>query len=250
MRKDLGALRPGDEVAVDLKILVRRRTDLVNDRTRQINRLRQQLLEISPALERALNLTNKGPVLLLTGYQTPAAIRRTGSQAHRDLAEEPQGQGRRCARPGRRRRGPLSAHTAARREAGRLDGGPPREGGDGPRRGDRRARRTHRGPVSRAPARGSDPQPARHGCHARGRRSSPPPAETWNPSAPPTAWPRSPGCPRSRATPAASAATCAGPTLPHRNGRAEGVNARTKRIMRQMHGRAGFVPLRRRILLQ
>jgi transposase len=80
MRNDLGALRPGDEMAVDLKILVRRRTDLVNDRTRQINRLREQLLEICPALERALNLTNKGPVLLLTGYQTPAAIRRGGAK--------------------------------------------------------------------------------------------------------------------------------------------------------------------------
>ena len=78
MRKDLGALRPGDEIAVDLKILVRRRTDLVNDRTRQINRIRDQLLEICPALERALSLTNKGPVLLLTGYQTPTAIRRSG----------------------------------------------------------------------------------------------------------------------------------------------------------------------------
>ena len=34
------------------QILVTRRTDLVNDRTRQINRLRAQLLEIFPALER------------------------------------------------------------------------------------------------------------------------------------------------------------------------------------------------------
>ncbi|MGC0334846.1 transposase [Streptomyces sp. SAI-170] len=80
MRKDLGVLRPGDEITVDLKILVRRRTDLVNDRTRQINRLREQLLEICPALERALSLTNKGPILLLTGYQTPAAIRRSGAK--------------------------------------------------------------------------------------------------------------------------------------------------------------------------
>ncbi|WP_425527965.1 IS110 family transposase [Yinghuangia seranimata] len=80
MRKDLGVLRPGDAIAIDLRILVRRRTDLVNDRTRQINRLREQLLEIFPALERALALTNKGPVLLLTGCQTPAAIRRSGAK--------------------------------------------------------------------------------------------------------------------------------------------------------------------------
>jgi len=31
--------------------------------------------------------------------------------------------------------------------------------------------------------------------------------------------------------------------------RAEGVNTHTKRIMRQMHGRAGFILLRHRILL-
>jgi transposase len=51
---------------------------VVHDRTRQINRLRAQLLEFFPALERALDLTKKGPVLLLTAYQTPAAIRRMG----------------------------------------------------------------------------------------------------------------------------------------------------------------------------
>ncbi len=39
-----------------------------------------ELLEVFPALERALDLTNKGPVMLLTGYQTPAAIRRTGAK--------------------------------------------------------------------------------------------------------------------------------------------------------------------------
>ena len=46
-----------------------------------------------------------------------------------------------------------------------------------------------------------------------------------------------------------SAATAA-VTLPHHNGRTEGVNTRIKRIMRQMHGRAGFSLLRHRILLQ
>lgn len=45
------------------------------------------------------------------------------------------------------------------------------------------------------------------------------------------------------------AAVDAGLTLPHHNGRTEGVNTHTKRIMRQMHGRAGFALLRHRILL-
>ncbi|MEU2048829.1 IS110 family transposase [Streptomyces albidoflavus] len=80
VRRDLGLLRPGDEIAVDLRTLTTRRLDVVFDRTRQINRLRAQLLEIFPALERSLDLVNKGPVMLLTGYQTPAAIRRAGGK--------------------------------------------------------------------------------------------------------------------------------------------------------------------------
>lgn len=46
------------------------------------------------------------------------------------------------------------------------------------------------------------------------------------------------------------AAVDAGRTTPHYNGRTEGVNTRTKRTMRQIHGRAGFALLRHRILLQ
>lgn len=79
VRRDLGLLRPGDEIAVDLRILTTRRSDLVADRTRQINRLRAQLLEIFPALERAFDYsTTKAALVLLTGYQTPAAIRAAG----------------------------------------------------------------------------------------------------------------------------------------------------------------------------
>ncbi|WP_332874976.1 transposase [Streptomyces geranii] len=33
-----------------------------------------------PGLERALDLTNTGPLMLLTGYQTPASLRRTGKK--------------------------------------------------------------------------------------------------------------------------------------------------------------------------
>ncbi|CAM5705971.1 Transposase OS=Streptomyces canus OX=58343 GN=AQI96_37065 PE=4 SV=1 [Streptomyces canus] len=80
MRRDLTVLRPDDEHAVDLRVLTNRRTDLVVDRTRRINRLRGQLTEIFPALERILDLGNAGPLILLTGYQTPAALRRTGGK--------------------------------------------------------------------------------------------------------------------------------------------------------------------------
>jgi transposase len=78
IRRDLHVLRPSDELVTELKILTRHRRDLVDDRTRVVNRLRGHLTAIFPALERALDLTNTGPLLLLTGYQTPAAIRRIG----------------------------------------------------------------------------------------------------------------------------------------------------------------------------
>jgi len=80
MRRDLGMLRLGDGIAVDLRILTFRRSDLVAGRTRQVNRLRAQLLEIFPALERAFGYSkSKTAPILLAGCQTPAAIRRAGA---------------------------------------------------------------------------------------------------------------------------------------------------------------------------
>lgn len=81
MRRDLQPLRPGDELTAELKLLTARRADLVADRTRAISRLRGLLTSIFPGLERALDLTTAGPLVLLTGYQTPAAIRQAGPQA-------------------------------------------------------------------------------------------------------------------------------------------------------------------------
>jgi transposase len=80
MRRDLQPLRVGDDIAVELRILTGRRTDLVADRTRAINRLRAQLLEYFPALERAFDYsTSKAALILLSGYQTPDGLRRTGT---------------------------------------------------------------------------------------------------------------------------------------------------------------------------
>jgi transposase len=80
MRRDLQPLRAGDDIAVELRILTARRTDLVADRTRAINRLRAQLLEYFPALERAFDYSkSKAALILLTGYQTPDGLRRTGA---------------------------------------------------------------------------------------------------------------------------------------------------------------------------
>ncbi|GAA2746012.1 IS110 family transposase [Kitasatospora cinereorecta] len=78
MRRDLTVLRPDDELIAELRILTGRRADLNADRTRRINRLRGQLNSIFPALERSLDLVNHGPVILLSGYRTPAALRRMG----------------------------------------------------------------------------------------------------------------------------------------------------------------------------
>jgi transposase len=81
MRRDLQPLRAGDELTAELKLLTARRRDLVADRTRAISRLRELLTSIFPALERALGeLKTAGPLTLLTGYQTPAAIRGTGQE--------------------------------------------------------------------------------------------------------------------------------------------------------------------------
>ncbi|MBD0746730.1 IS110 family transposase [Streptomyces sp. CBMA152] len=78
MRRDLQPVRAGDEATIELKLLTGHRIDLVAERTRTVNRLRSTLTSMFPALERALDLTNAGPLVLITGYQTPASLRRMG----------------------------------------------------------------------------------------------------------------------------------------------------------------------------
>ena len=79
MRRDLQPLRCGDDIAVELRILTGRPTDLVADRTRAINRVRARLGYFS-ALERAFDYSNrKAALILLTGYQTPDALRYAGA---------------------------------------------------------------------------------------------------------------------------------------------------------------------------
>ncbi|MFD9631630.1 IS110 family RNA-guided transposase, partial [Streptomyces violascens] len=80
MRRDLQPIRAGDETAIELTLLTEHRADLVADRTRTINRLKALLHRMFPALERALDLGTVGALVLLTGYQAPAAIRRAGQR--------------------------------------------------------------------------------------------------------------------------------------------------------------------------
>jgi len=76
--RDLRPILPDDEARVALRLKVGRRRDLVADQTRRLARLRGLLCAVHPGLERALDVTCKGPLALLTRYVTPAEIRRAG----------------------------------------------------------------------------------------------------------------------------------------------------------------------------
>ncbi|MGW5402697.1 IS110 family transposase [Streptomyces sp. NPDC003952] len=79
MRRDFAPLDTPPELVSTLRVLTNYRADLIADRVRLINRLRDLLVGICPALERAFDYSAaKGPVVMLTEYQTPAALRRTG----------------------------------------------------------------------------------------------------------------------------------------------------------------------------
>jgi transposase len=78
MRPDLGELEPGEQELAELQLLLARRRDLLTDQGRTITRLREALLSLFAALERALDLNSKGPLTLLTHYQTPTHLKRAG----------------------------------------------------------------------------------------------------------------------------------------------------------------------------
>ena len=78
LRLRAGDFRPvalEDDTIAELRLLVGRRDDLVTDQTRRISRMRYLLNTIHPDLERALDLTNAGPLSLLARYVTAAEIR-------------------------------------------------------------------------------------------------------------------------------------------------------------------------------
>jgi hypothetical protein len=78
-RGDLAEVEVSTALVTELRLLVTHRTDLVGDRVRMVNRLRDVLSGYFPALERSFDYAHsRGALVLLTGYQTPAAIRRIG----------------------------------------------------------------------------------------------------------------------------------------------------------------------------
>ncbi|MEU0211320.1 IS110 family transposase [Streptomyces canus] len=78
-RHDLAVLEVPAQMAADLTLLTAHRSDLVADRVRMINRLRDVPSAVFPALERAFDYSShKGALVLLTGFQTARTIRRRG----------------------------------------------------------------------------------------------------------------------------------------------------------------------------
>lgn len=78
-RRDFTAIDGLAQLAADLALLTAHRSDPVANRVRMINRLCDVLTGVFPALERAFDYSaHRGAPVLLTGYQSPAAIGRRG----------------------------------------------------------------------------------------------------------------------------------------------------------------------------
>jgi transposase len=89
-RPDLRSIRPDDETTIAIRLLVGRRRDLTQDQTRRLSRLHQLLASIHPGLERALDLTTKAPLVLITRFITPREIEAAGrSRIVRHLKRTP-----------------------------------------------------------------------------------------------------------------------------------------------------------------
>jgi len=68
VRRDLPVVASPTHLVRELELLTARRTDLVADRVRMLNRLHDLLTGVAPALERAFNYsTHKGALVLPTG---------------------------------------------------------------------------------------------------------------------------------------------------------------------------------------
>jgi transposase len=79
LRRDLAVIDADTDLVRHLAVLTGHRADLVADRVRMINRLRDLMTSVFPSLERAFDYSShKGALVLLTGYATPDRIRRMG----------------------------------------------------------------------------------------------------------------------------------------------------------------------------
>jgi transposase len=80
IRHDLRPIEPASELDLELRLLVGRRRDLIQAQTQRLSRLHDLLVGIFPGLERALDLTTKGALHLLTKFVTPAELRAAGQK--------------------------------------------------------------------------------------------------------------------------------------------------------------------------
>ena len=79
LRRDLSVIDTDTDLVRNLAVLTGHRADLIADRVRMINRLRDLMTSVFPSLERAFDYSShKGALVLLTGYATPGQIRRLG----------------------------------------------------------------------------------------------------------------------------------------------------------------------------
>lgn len=79
MRGDLAELAPADELVVELTHLVSCRADVIADWVRGINRRRDLLTSIFPALETGFGYSTRSALILLTSYCTPAEVHAAGT---------------------------------------------------------------------------------------------------------------------------------------------------------------------------
>jgi transposase len=80
IRQDLRPIEPAGEIDLELRLLVGRRRDLVQAQTQRLSRLHDLLVGIFPGLERCLDLTTKGPLVLLSKFVAPAELCAAGKK--------------------------------------------------------------------------------------------------------------------------------------------------------------------------
>jgi transposase len=79
LRRDLAVIGRDTDLVRSLAVMTGHRADLIADRVRMINRLRDLMTSVFPSLERAFDYSShKGALVLLTGYATSDRIRRVG----------------------------------------------------------------------------------------------------------------------------------------------------------------------------
>ncbi|SCF50446.1 Transposase [Micromonospora carbonacea] len=81
LRHDLTPITEPDELVTELQVLTARREDLMGGWVRGVNRLRDLLASIFPALEAAFDYSTRSALVLLTGFQTPGSLRAAGPDA-------------------------------------------------------------------------------------------------------------------------------------------------------------------------